>query len=671
MICRLQYGDPILTEAVVQEIPVTNLVPAYLHIKGEKNDVIQYHMQKDDIVYGLGEANRGINKRGYSYVSCCTDCDCHTEDKLSLYGAHNFILVKGEKTFGLFVDTSECVRFDIGDSDFDELIITVNCGDYNLYVIEETELLDIVKEFRKLIGQSYIAPKWAFGYQQSRWGYRSEDDLRDVVNGYEKEDFPLEAVYMDIDYMERYKDFTLNMETFPEFSDFVKEMQEKEIHLVPIIDAGVKVEKDYPVYEEGVEKEYFCKNEYGENFAAGVWPGKCHFPDFLNPEARAWFGDWYRVLIDQGIDAFWNDMNEPALFYTDERIEKAFEYMDSLKGKDLGVDLVFEMRNVMNQLANNVEDYKRIFHKVGDKLVSHNHVHNLYGYNMTRAAREAFDKNYPDKEILLFSRASYIGAHRYGGVWTGDNCSWWSHLLLNIKMMPSLNMCGFLYSGADIGGFNSNVTEDLMIRWLQFGIFTPLFRNHSALGTRNQELYLFKDKDTIRNILQLRYSLIPYLYSEYCKAIRENDMLFKPLSFVYTDDKHCEQVEDELLLGESILLAPVYEQNAKGRYVYLPEDMLCVKYRGLDDMEQIEYIKGHHYIEVALNELIFFVRPGHLLPMAGKANRVSQIDYNKLNVIGYKAEGVEYQMCTGWERKNGLSEPRMECYTLNGLKTRK
>lgn len=671
MISRFLFGNPIPTEAVVKKVSLSDRLPEFLHINGEKNEVLSYHMKKKDIVYGLGQNVRGMNKRGNLFVSNCSDCCSHTEEQQSLYGAHNFLLIKGEHTFGLFIDSSENVSFDIGYKDCDELVINVTRGDYNLYVIEESSMKKIVKAFRELIGQSYIAPKWAFGYQQSRWSYPSEDAIRAVVEGYEKEEFPLEAVYMDIDYMERYKDFTLNKETFPDFPEFIKEMQEKEIHLVPIIDAGVKVEEGYPVYEEGVEKGYFCKNEKGENFAAGVWPGKCHFPDFLNPEARTWFGDWYKVLVDMGIDAFWNDMNEPALFYTEERLKEVFEFYEQLKGQDLGVELFFEARDKVYSLSNNTEDYKRIFHKVGDEMISHDRVHNLYGYNMVRAAREAFDRNYPDKEILLFSRASCIGSHRYGGIWTGDNSSWWSHLLLNIKMMPALNMCGYLYTGADIGGFGNHVSEELMIRWLQFGIFTPLFRNHSALGTRNQELYLFKNKDAIRNTLHLRYALIPYLYSEYLKAVFQNEMMFQPLSFAYPEEEHCYQVEDELLLGESILLAPVYEQNARGRYVYLPEKMLCVKYRSLEDMEQIEYEKGHHYIKVELDEVIFFVRPNHMVPLGGKAERVSQIDYNKLRVIGYKAENAKYEFCTGYEVKNGLREPKMEWYTLSDFMTRK
>lgn len=170
--------------------------------------------------------------------------------------------------------------------------------------------------------------------------------------------------------------------------------------------------------------------------------------------------------------------------------------------------------------------------------------------------------------------------HRYGGIWTGDNCSWWSHILLNLKMLPSLNMCGFLYVGADLGGFGENTTEDLLLRWLALGVFTPLMRNHTTLGTRNQECYRFKNRKAFADVLSVRYAIFPYLYSEYVACALEGRMLFRPLSFAYPSDKRARGVEDQLLFGDSAMIAPVYEQNAKGRYVYLPERMKLVRMRG-------------------------------------------------------------------------------------------
>ena len=183
-------------------------------------------------------------------------------------------------------------------------------------------------------------------------------------------------------------------------------------------------------------------------------------------------------------------------------------------------------------------------------MVCHDKVHNIYGANMTKAAGEYFAKEFGDGKILMFSRASYVGAHRSSGIWFGDNHSWWSHILLNLKMLPSANMCGFLYCGADLGGFNENATRDLVLRFLALGVFTPLMRNHAALGTRDQECVAFGDTDTFKNIVDFRYRLIPYIYSEYMKATLSNDMYIRPLSFDYENDEMAKNVEDQLMVGE-------------------------------------------------------------------------------------------------------------------------
>jgi alpha-glucosidase len=265
--------------------------------------------------------------------------------------------------------------------------------------------------------------------------------------------------------------------------------------------------------------------------------------------------------------------------------------------------------------------------------VRHDKVHNLFGYYMTRSASEAFKRLVPDREVLMFSRSSYIGMHRYAGIWQGDNKSWWSHLLMNLKMMPSLNMCGFLYTGADLGGFGDQTTEDLMIRWLSLGIFTPLMRNHSALGTRFQEVYQFDAVEKMKGIIQLRYRLIPYLYQAYEKAISEDTMMFYPLGMVFPEDETARRVEDQLLVGDDIMIAPVYEQNAVARHVYLPEEMTCLRFRGAELIEKTVLPQGHHYVDMPLGEVCIFVRNGHTLQLAENAQSVADLDWDNLTFV--------------------------------------
>lgn len=561
---------------------------------------------------------------------------------MSLYAAHNFIVISGKETFGLFFDYPSKITFDIGYTKEELLQVSCEYADLYLYVITGESAYDIVKQFRKIIGRSYIPPRFAFGFGQSRWGYKTKEDYRSVADGYQDNHIPIDMIYMDIDYMQDFKDFTLNEENFRDFPEFVREMKERGIRLIPIIDAGVKVEEGYPVYEEGVEKGYFCKREDGSDFVAAVWPGDTHFPDVLNPEARRWFGGKYRFLIDQGIEGFWNDMNEPAIFYSREGIEELKETIKRYVQEDMETIPVWELEGLVTGIANNPEDYRRFYHNVGGRMIRHDKVHNLFGYNMTRAAAEAFDRIVPDKRLLMFSRSSYIGMHRYGGIWTGDNRSWWSHILLNLKMMPSLNMCGFLYTGADLGGFDNDATRDLVLRWMALGVFTPLMRNHSAQGTRRQEAYQFGDTEDFRGIVETRYRLLPYLYSEYMKAALNDDMYFRPLAFVYPEDSFAAGVEDQMMLGGEAMIAPVYTQNAKGRYVYLPEDMLFVKFAKDGAYTEELLTQGHHYVEIAVNEVPFFIRKGRCIPLAEAAECMEKLDTANLKMIGF--EHAEYTL---------------------------
>ena len=453
-----------------------------------------------------------------------------------------------------------------------------------------------------------------------------------MIKNYDRANIPLDCVYLDIDYMERYKDFTINKEAFPNFEDFVADKKARNIHLIPIIDAGVKKEDGYDVYEEGKANGYFCKTADGSDFKGGVWPGIVGFPDFLRKDVREWFGSKYKTLTDMGIDGFWNDMNEPAIFYSEQGLQKALNEAAALKGENLDLGKFFHLKDVFMGLSNSQDDYSSIYHEVDGKRVNHQKVHNIYGASMTKAAGEHFEKTFGKEKILMFSRASYIGAHRTSGIWFGDNHSWWSHILLCLKMLPSANMCGFLYCGADLGGFNENATRDLVLRFLALGAFTPLMRNHSALGTRDQECYRFENAEDFRDIIQARYRLIPYLYRTFRKASEENGMIFRPLSFDYPDDKIARECETQLMLGEECMIAPVYEQNVSGRYVYLPEDMTFVKLSG-EKVTKQELGKGVHYVDIALNEVPLFIKKGKSIELCKPAMRTALLDTENLEYI--------------------------------------
>ena len=647
MIQRFSFGHPFPTQSVVLSLPAESGPVPFLT---PDDSGWRFTLSEQAAVYGLGEMPRGINKRGWHYITNNTDESRHSEDKLSFYGAHNFLLVRdGSTCFGLFVDFPGKVYYDIGYTRHDLFSFHTETPDYDLYLLSGGNENAICKEFRALIGRSYIPPKWAFGLAQSRWGYKTEEDVREVARQYKEHDLPLDMICMDIEYMQDYADFTVNKERFPDLAKLSADLKAQGIRLVPIIDAGVRVDPNDSTCTEGLEKGYFCKKADGTPFVAAVWPGKAYFADFLRPEVREWFGHKYKALTDCGIEGFWNDMNEPSLFYSPERLRAFLNDMAALREKDNIEQEEFFPRVIGGAmgLMNSPADYASFYHEVDGQKVRHDQVHNLYGGSMTRAAGEAFADLRPGQRTLLYSRSSFIGSHRYGGIWLGDNNSSWAQLLANIQMMPSVQMCGFLYSGADLCGFSSDTTPDLALRWLEFGLLTPLMRNHSAVGTRMQEYYRFPEVlPAVRNMIRLRYALLPYLYSEFMKAALENTSYFRPLAFDYPDDPDAREVEDQLLLGEGLMVAPVYVQNAHGRHVYLPEPMKLLRLRAVDDYDEEILPAGHHYIRCALDEMLLFLRPGHIVPVAQPANNTSELDDASLTLWSFLPDGesAEYRM---------------------------
>ncbi len=654
MIYCVKMGNPIETDAVVNfdtveqvsEIEFLDKLGSFGGtLDSDKPDdsgkpalTIGFTMSEKTLVFGLGESLRGMNKRGYRYISDNTDEPHQTEDKYSLYGAHNFIVIRDEEEFGLFIDHPGKVEFDLGYENSSKISIGIPSKNVNIYLITGRDMAGITQQFRHIIGKSYVPPLWGFGFGQSRYGYKDENDICEVVNKYRNAGIPLDMVYLDIDYMQDYKDFTIDRERFPNFEDFVERMKEQGVRLIPIMDAAIAIDDSMKEFEEGRNKGYFCTNESSGIFEVGVWPGWTALPDFMRPEVRTWFGGLYEPFVSAGIEGFWNDMNEPAFFYTEKNYDTTIEQLENMlilsnNGRPGPKDLL-ELAGSINNW-NGHDQYNHFYHLIDGKKVRHDKVHNLYGYNMLRATAEGLDNLMNGSRPLLFGRSSYIGAHRYAGIWTGDNCSWWSHLLLAIQQMPGLNMCGFLYSGVDTGGFGANVTEDMLLRWNEFSIFTPLFRNHSCCDVRYQEYYRFENIKAFREQILLRYRLIPYLYSEFLKCAENDGLYFRALAFDYEDDDDALYTEDQLMLGEGLMIAPVYKPNAIGRYVYLPEDMLLIRFKSSSEYETVVMEQGHHFVRAALGEVIVFLKRKNILPLAFP--QVCTADMRRYNEFGPKA----------------------------------
>lgn len=644
-------GAPFKTGAVIVDLERKDFQPndtiPYFQVEEKDNKInFIYKMSKEDVVYGLGETLGALNKRGKIYRFYNTDDPEHTPDKMSLYGSHPFMILDGKNTFGLFIDYPSEIIFDIGFTDKDILQITVPSKDFDLYIFDSDEKLSIIKEYFNLTGKPYIPPKWAFGFQQSRWSYFSEEEVRNVAKKFRETGIPCDVIYTDIDYMDSYKVFTINKDKFPNYEGMVKDLKEMGIKVIPIIDPGVKIEKDYSMYEEGKEKGFFCVDENGNDFVAAVWPGPTHFPNFLNSEVRRWWGKKYKLFTDMGIKGFWNDMNEPSIFYTPKGLDNLIELLKSLeKNKENAGIEVFLARETLLNIANNPEDYRSFFHKLDDgSLINHDMVHNLYGFNMTKATADELKELCPNERYLLLSRSSYPGLHRMASIWMGDNKSWWEHMIVNIRMLQSLNMMGFFYTGADVGGFGADSSAELVIRWMELGAFTPFYRNHSALNTRPQEPWQFDEEslNIMRDIVRLRYAFLPYTYSEYMNSVKESVPFVKPLSFVFEGDR-VKDIEDQYMYGESLMVAPVYEQNKKGRYLHLPEvkwlNWTASKY---EERNMKVYEPGDYYIEADLNEIPLFIKENSLILLSEPMNYVGEKEITELTVIGLVSDHAVY-----------------------------
>lgn len=636
-------GEPIETDAVIE---LDNSILDYPQPLSEFEDFNVMLMENsikmtcefsdDDMVIGFGQTVKGLNKRGSELISFCADEPEHLPNKRSLYGAHNFFVILGETVTGYFIDFPGEIKYDIGFIHKDIFNIIIEGVDVKLYKIKGDTLKSVTKTFLEIIGESYVPPKWGFGYQQCRWSYETADDIRKVAKEMRDSKIPCDTIYLDIDYMERFKDFTICDEKFPDFKTFVDDMKKEKFRLIPIIDAGVKIEKGYSLYEEGTDEGHFCENEEGKPFVAAVWPGLVHFPDFFRKETRQWFGNKYEMLISHGIEGFWNDMNEPAIFYTPKKLKDFYDHVESSMEKPLDIYSYFELMSKVENLSNNPEDYKSFYHYIEGKRIRHDKVHNLYGYYMTRSAAEGLENIDSEKRFLLFSRASYIGAHRYGGIWMGDNESCWEHIELSMKLLPAINMCGIMYTGADTGGFQGDVSSELLIRFMQFSLFTPLMRNHAALGTRDQEPFAF-DKatvDILRNVIELRYALIPYLYSTYMKSVKERSVYASNLIMEY-DDPRVKEIEDQLLIGDSLMIAPIYKQNRRGQVVYLPEKMLLWKAKDYMVEDTLLLDKGDHFIENSLEEVAMFIRPDKGIILGRVAETVEEIDPSIVSFLAF------------------------------------
>ena len=584
--------------------------------------VISKKMEKDMFFYGLGEKTGHLNKRGYHYKMWNTDNPSpHVESFETLYKSIPFfIALKNKQSFGIFFDNTFETHFDMGKENENYYYFSALDGNIDYYFIYGPSVKEVVGGYSKLTGSTPLPQLWTLGYQQCRFSYTPEERLMEIADNFRKKDIPCDVLYLDIDYMDGFRVFTFDKNKFPDPRNTLSNLKDNGYKLVTIIDPAVKKDKGYSIYEKGLKNNYYTTDKDGIPYVNDVWAGDSVFPDFSDKDTRKWWAENQKILFDYGVSGVWNDMNEPASF-----------------NGPLPDDVCF---------------------KNDGRPTDSREMHNVYGHLMSKATYEGI-KKYTNKRPFVITRACYAGTQKYSTVWTGDNQSLWEHLRMSLPMLMNLGLSGISFCGTDVGGFGFDCTAELLSRWVQVGAFTPLFRNHSASFTRDQEPWAF-DKQTEeinRKYIKLRYKLIPYLYDVLWDAENSGLPVIRPLLLSYQEDEETYEINDEFLCGENILVAPIVEQGKTVRTVYLPKGDTWIDFFTKESFEGGQYIMKKAPLDVCP----IYIKAGAIIPNFPVQNYIGEKDIKELTLDIYpstlckNSSYVHYQDDgESFEYRNGL-----------------
>jgi len=588
------------------------------------NDIVQMtkHVYPSEVYYGLGDKPSDMNLKGRKFENWGTDsygyewaADPLYKNIPFYYGLHSGV------GYGIFFDNSFRTYFDFGSERENVSSFWAHGGEMNYYFIAGPELLEVNKRYALLTGTHDMPAMWSLGFQQCKWSYYPEEEVRSIAKSMRDYKIPCDAIYLDIDYMDGFRCFTWDSERFPDPKKMVDELREDGFKTVVIIDPGIKIDHEYSVFQEALEKGYFLKRLDGTHAEGKVWPGECYFPDFTNPEVREWWADLYKGLInDVGIAGVWNDMNEPALFEVD--------------AKTMPDDVLF--------------DYD-------GNTSSHRKAHNVYGMQMARATYEGVKKHGDNKRGLIITRSGYAGLQRYSSIWTGDNISTWQHVSIANIQSQRMAISGVSFSGSDIGGFIGKPTPDMMVRWIQLAIFHPFCRVHSSQNDGDQEPWSFGEEalDLFREAVELRYRMLPYHYTAFYRHHRTGEPILKPLVFIDQKDENVYNRNHEFVCGDHILTTSIHEEKAKEVEVYLPSGEWYDFWSG-------KVSRGGREIEVELTPSTFplFIKAGAIIPFYPLQQYVDEILIEEVELkvfytLGQEASYLYEDAHNGYEYEEG------------------
>ena len=586
--------------------------------------------QNTESFYGMGDKATHSNLKGKRVNNWCTDQYAYGKDQEPLYKAIPFYIgLHKNKAYGLFFDNTFRSYFDFAHEKRNVTSFWADGGEMNYYFFYGPEMSEVVKAYTNLTGAPELPPMWAMGYHQSKWSYYPEKNVKDIAAKFRKLKIPCDAIYLDIDYMDGFRCFTWDKKKFPDPKRMISELNEDGFKTVVMIDPGIKIDKDYWVYQEAVKNDYFCKRGDGPFMEGKVWPGECNFPDFTNPEVREWWAELYKEFMAEiGVHAVWNDMNEPA---------------------------VMEVPTKTAPLDTR--------HNFEGNPCSHRKAHNIYGMQMVRATYEGVKKYVYPKRPFVITRAAFAGTQRYSSTWTGDNVATWEHLWIANVQAQRMSISGYSFVGSDIGGFAEQPNGELFARWVQLGIFHPFCRVHSSGDHGDQEPWSFGKEvtDVVRKFIELRYQLLPYLYSMFYRYSVAGTPMLQSLVLYDQEDVQTHFRTDEFIFGKQILVCPVQEPNAKGRRMYIPRG----KWYNYWNNEIVEGGK-EKWVDADLDSMPLFVKEGAIIPKYPVQQYVGELEIKELLLEVYYKLGEERSLIyedaqDGYDYKKGQ-------YSLRRLK---
>ncbi|QGK73880.1 glycoside hydrolase family 31 protein [Flavobacterium sp. SLB02] len=555
--------------------------------------------------YGLGDKATQMNLKGKRLENFATDQYAYQKDQEPLYKVVPFYIgLHNKQSYGIFFDNTFRTFFDFCQERRNVSSFWAEGGEMNYYFIYGPQMQDVVTTYTDLTGKPELPPLWVLGYHQCKWSYYPESKVKEITSKFRELKIPCDAIYLDIDYMEGFRCFTWNKNYFPDPKRMVAELAEDGFKTIVIIDPGIKIDKDYWVYQEALEKDYFCKRADGPYMKGKVWPGECNFPDYTNPVVREWWAGLFKELIsDIGVKGVWNDMNEPAVM--------------EVPNKTFPMD---------------------VRHVYDGNPCSHRKAHNIYGTQMARATYHGVKRFTYPKRPFVITRSAYSGAQRYTSSWTGDNVATWEHLWIANIQVQRMSISGMGFTGSDIGGFAEQPTGELYARWIQLGVFHPFCRTHSSGDHGNQEPWAFDEEviNITRKFVSLRYQLLPYLYTMFWQYIEEGIPMLKPLVYYDQEDTQTHYRNDEFIFGNQILVCPILEPNAVGRRMYIPRGEWYNYWTN-------EFATGGRevWVDTKFDEIPLFVKAGAIIPKYPVQQYVGELEFDELTLDLYFKNGKE------------------------------